>query len=212
MDNQIGAALMQVVAPVIITAIASLVTVLVNTITKVIVECRNYNAEQYKLMQKFYPEFKTFLIDIKFSLAEAAQNRIYNEANSMDAAIELILSYQEDEAEYNRLHPSHITDIVAFSEVMEDTWRSLAELSNFLKNAVIPATPIFHPFLKRKVHTMIATLQYFSLLIAQYQDDKISTDLLKAEIKDFPKTWKCEVNPALIMQYLATLDKWFQKF
>lgn len=212
MDSQIGAALMQIVAPVIITAIASLITVLINTITKIIIECRNYDAGQYKLMQKFYPKLKTFLIDIKFSLTEATQNRIYAEINSMDQAVELILSYQEDEAEYNKRNPNHITDIVAFSEVMEDAWRSLAELSKFLKRAVIPATPIFHPFLKRKVHTMISTLQYFSLLIAQYQNNNISTDLLKAEIKDFPKTWGREFNSALVAQYLTTLDKWFQKF
>lgn len=212
MDNQIGSALMQVVAPVVITAIVSLITVLVNTVTKIVIEFRNYNAEQYKLMQKFYPELKTSLIDIKFSLAEATQNKIYAEANSLGAAVEQILSYQENEAEYNEQHPDHITDIVAFSDVIEDIWIRLAELNNFLKDAVIPATPICHPFLKQKVHSMIATLQYFSLLIAQYQDDKISIELFKAEMKEFPKTWGCEINPSLIMQYLSTLDEWFKKF
>lgn len=212
MDDQIKSALMQVVAPVFITAIASLITVLINTITKIAIEFRNYNAAQYELMQKFYPKFKTLLIDIKFSLTEASRNTIYIEANSMAEAVHLLLLYREDESKYIELYPTHIDYIVELSTTMEDAWNSLTELSTFLRNTTIPAIPMYHPILKNKVHSMLAILQYFSLLIAQYQDEKISTNLLEAEIKAFPTTWEHEVNPELISEYLKILDTWLKKF
>ena len=70
--------LVGIVLPVIITAFISVISIFVNAVMQIILRNSNINCEQYKLMQKFYPEMKISLLELKLSMKEVKSNSTCN--------------------------------------------------------------------------------------------------------------------------------------
>ena len=62
--------------PILIAAVVSLITLFTNTATKVLMENKKYNNEQYEIMKKFYPIIRKNLIKVDFEYKKLATNYI----------------------------------------------------------------------------------------------------------------------------------------
>lgn len=203
-DNIIG-----IILPVLITALVSLVTVLINAFIQIILQNSKFNDEQYKIMQEFYPKLKICLLELRFTMEEIKYSPTCLDLKS---AIEKYIEIRSNEAGYRRNHDNEIQFIDSFIAVMNDYSNKVIDINNYLLACTLPKPPIIHPILKKRIGKMLVILQYYSQLWDQYCNNKISISIFKKEIKDFKSNWNVEFDCSEIDKYLYLLNKWFLKY
>jgi|GEM_PF-6724493 hypothetical protein len=201
--------LVGIVLSVIITAFISVISIFVNAVMQIILRNSNINCEQYKLMQKFYPEMKISLLELKLSMKEVKSNSIYSD---MHNAINKYVEYKKDSANYVRRNKNEIQNIDQFITSMDKCIDKILYINEKLYNCTIPRTPVMHVLLKRRVSKMLAVLWYYSLLWDKYNTKLISTNIFLQEIKSFEGKMNVKLGYEKVEEYCYLLDKWFLRY
>lgn len=204
--KEIQSDLVGIILPVIITAFASFITLIINSLLKIWLENKKNNTEQYKIMQGLYSEFKIDLLNIKLFLENIEQNQLYK---NIKDAIDTYVSYKNDSKEYREKHKEQIDHIDEFIDSLELFLKEIGDLSNYLKHINIPAVPVFHPIIKAKVNDMFAKIQCFSSVVFQYYNNNINDTLFVNAIDQFNLS---KFNSKLLSSYIELLDKWIKKY
>lgn len=206
--KEIQSDLVGIILPVIITALASFITLIINSLLKIWLENKKNNTEQYKVMQNLYSEFKFDLLDISLFLTSIEQNNLHI---NMESSLKTYLQYKNDSTKYREEHEEQVDNIDEFIDSVELFMNAMRDLNDYLKKNNIPAVPAFHPIMKMKVNSMLAELQYLSAIISQYLENNISDNLLTSAITQSQLNIS-EFNSELILKYIKLLDKWFKKY
>lgn len=205
-ENLVG-----IVFPVVITAFVSLFTVLANVILQIILQNSKTNWEQYKVMQKFYPDMRVHLLKLKIYLQGVEQSPISNDLK--EASIKYI-SYKSDEVKYRMENSGEVQGIDKFIAVMDDFSGKLIEINSYLISCTLPRAPAFHPILKIKVQRMLANLQYFSFLWDEYHKKEIDVTIFQMEVENqYKKKFNGKkLDSKKVTKYICLLDKWVSKY
>lgn len=201
--------LVGIIIPVIITAIISLITMIVNSILKIMLENRKYNSEQYKIMQRFYPELKIILLELRFTLLELKNNSIYSDINK---AIEKYVQFSRNETAYRKEYINEGSHIDSFIKQMRTYKKYMIDINKTLFEREIPAPPIMKPILRYNVNKMILELQCNSVLWKKYESNSMNDQFFLEEIKNAGNKQGAEINYERINKYISCLDKWFSKY
>lgn len=204
--QEIQSDLVGIIIPVIITAIISLISLIVNTVVKISIEHKEFNRNQYKIMQKIYPKLKKLSLDLVIDFSCLEKNLMYT---SYSKAIEKYLLIYEDEAKYRKNHPQQLNQIDDFISSNRIVIKKLHEINDFLLNNEIPQFPIGHPILKHKVTKMFFEFQDFSFLLNLYEKNEINTETVLSEIKKDKYKYLNSWSHTYLDDYINRLDKWF---
>lgn len=203
-ENLVG-----IIVPVLITAIVTLITLIINTATKLWMENRKYNNEQFEKMKKFYPTLRTELIKVDFQYTKLKTNNLHTDIIS---SVIKYAEYKNNGAKYRKNHENEISNIDDFINTMERYLLSVKNVFLCLNNVTYPSTPIFHPVLKHKVRRILYIYGYFSLVVSKYLDNDIYNDLLISELKSLRKKTGMKFNEKVLEDAGKVIDKWFFSF
>lgn len=198
--------LIGIILTISITAIVSIITLIINSIVKISIENQKYNNEQRKIMQKFYPELKKRLFEIRILLDDVSNNPIYLQKKNF--CIDYF-NYKEDEKRFRETHDKNVEHIETYIVKISELIRTISSLSVFLKTTEIPFPPINHRKLKNNTTTMISSLQYYSFLVTQVENREISINTIESELKQ-KKDGTFSINT--LDQYIKLLNKWYLKY
>lgn len=201
--------LVGIIISVAATAIVSLLTLFVNFLTKILVECNEYNKEQLEKMKKFYPEFKAKIVYLALLIKELDKNPLYSTISQMYGDYELCT---KDEIQYRNNHKENLNNIDLFITESKKWVKNMATLNDFFENADIPMVPLYHPLLKHRVRKMLECLQYHSFLVFQYINNKISKDVFLDEINLLYANKKNTISNDCLQKYTKLLYKWYLKY
>lgn len=207
--NNIQTDLSVVVLPVVITALVSLITLIVNSFIKIAIENKKYNSEQCKLMQKLYPQLKYIFINIKLILNDIQKNKLFTE---MGEALKTFIDYNQDSSKYRDNNQQQIEYIDDFIYSIDLFIKQMDKLHSIFTNEFIPSIPVVHPILKHKVSKMLSNLQYFSFIVSQCISDEISCDMIIKEIENYKPQKNRAFDNVMLDSYIKILDKWFLSY
>ncbi len=195
--------------PAFVAAFISIATVSFRAVVSKALHRMSFHDEQYQIMQEFYPAFEMHLIRLKAAMSEIENGSL---CMNLRFAVRKYLEFEKDSEEYFLKNEKDIEIIEVFCAAMKDFMDRLTEMNHFLITSMIPKPPLTHPFLKRKIHKMLAVLQYYALMWEQYSMEEIDVEVFQKKMKDFNEYWKVDFGCAKIDEYLSLLEEWLLKF
>ncbi len=206
---QIKEDLMVFIFPAFVAAFISIATVSFRTIVQKALHRMRFHDEQYQIMQEFYPAFQIQLIRLKASMSEIENGTL---CMNLRVAVRKYLEFEKDAEEYFLKNEKDLEIIELLCAAIKDLMDRLAEMNHFLAESIIPKPPLTHPFLRKRVHHMLALLQYYAFIWGQYSMEEIDINVFQKKMQDFIDYWKVEPGCAKIDEYLCLLEEWFLKF
>lgn len=200
--------LVGIVLPVVITAIVTLLTVIVNAAAKIVTDNNKYKSEQYKIMQDFYPEYKLNLLKIKIAAQELEKNQLYV---NLESAISKYVEMKKDEALYRSIHAEESQYIDAFKTSMERYLNAVTGMNTCMQNIKIPNISCFHSLKKRKILRMLSDMQYYSMLWERYSVGDVEPEVFLLEINSFGIS-AIKMSEEKIREYIDLSDKWIRLY
>ncbi len=197
--------LVGIIAPAIIAATVSLISLAISSIISIIQEKRKYNHEQFKYMQKAFPTLKIHLQQMRF-LINLAKQYTRSFGTSVSEALQNYHDFKMNEGSYRINHQAEGQEIDKFIYTMERYIDSANDIHQFFLHEALPAMPLLHPFLKRDVCKMLGILQYWSQFLPQLKDTSIDGSFIKKELEN------CTLCTEKLQIYIELLDKWHQAY
>ena len=201
--------LLIVVLPVMITAIASLIVTIIQTIQKSVISKREYNYSEYQKMGVIYPKLKNILTKMFFAANEIES--LTDIATYPDTIIDFYL-YKEDKAKFREKHPEYLNSLAQFEHHMSDYIETINTLNAFLATNSFPMPPMWHPILKKKIVKMLSFFQYYSLIIDEKTTHKISNYHFKQILDKINTDWGNPLSSKFIANYIDILNEWVSKY
>lgn len=201
--------LVGLILPVCITAIVSIITVVLNLSVKIVQENRRISIEQFKTMQDIYPQLRISIIEISISVSKIVSNPIYK---NFKESLNKYLVYKKDEAQYRKNNKKEVENIDSFIDYMTEFLEQMSTLNSLLSTKKIPLISFYHPILKKKTNKMIATFHFYSVLFKKYIDSEVSGELLIAEMNFKKEKNLADLNFDDFKKYIVLLDKWFKSY
>lgn len=167
------------------------------------------NNEQYERMKTCYPELKQRICELKLS-AERAQNHPL--FTGITSSVDRYIYYEKDPERYRWLYPEELPMMDSFLEQMRDVTGKLAELCEYFLNHTMPLTPVFRPFLKRRVGRMLSQLYRYALMWYVYNKKEVSMDVLHEQFVNYHRKMERRLKVRKLDRYLAILDHWYAKY
>lgn len=197
--------LVGIIAPAIIAATVSLISLVVSSIISIIQEKREYNHKQFKYMQKAFPILKIHLQQMRFSINLAKQYTC-SFGTSVSEALQNYHDFKINEGTYRINHQAEYREIDKFIDTMERYIDNADGIHQFFLHEALPAMPLLHPVLKRDVCKMLRTLQYWTHFLMQLKDTSIDGSFIKKELVN------CTLCAENLQKYIELLDKWHQAY
>ncbi len=192
-----------IVASIIILGIA------IYKIAPIILRYLASNKEQYEQMKRFYPELKERICELKLSVERAENNELYT---GLTSSVDRYIYYEKDPQRYIWLYKEELPMIDSFLKEMNDVTRKLAEICDYLLHHTLPLTPVFRPFLKRRVSRMLAELYRYTLMWYVYHKKEVSMDILHEQYVRYHRKKEKKIDVRKLDRYLAILDHWYKKY
>jgi len=194
-----------IIIPAIITAAVAMISLFVNSVITIIQEKEKYNHEQFKHMQKAFPTLKNHLQQMRLAITLAKKFPLsYN--SSLSQALQNYRAFNLNQSLYRSRHMSETQELDKFVHAIKGYITEAMALHQFLKNEVIPAMPLLHPLLRKKIREMLKNLQYWSYFLSKIEDTSIIEPILIEELNN------CNLDDEKLQKYIKLLDKWYQAY
>lgn len=194
-----------IIIPAIITATVAMISLFINSFISIIQEKVKYNHEQFKYMQKFFPNLKDHLQQMRLAIT-LAKGYSHSFNSSLPKALQNYHAFKIDESSYRSNHPSEVQELDKFIYTIEGYVDETIKLHDFFTKAIIPAMPLLHPFLRKRILEMLKTLQYWSHFLQKLKDTSINEAFFAVELD------KCNLDDEQLQKYIELLDKWYQAY
>ncbi len=181
-DNLIG-----IIIPVIISAIMSIVTLIVNSVIQLNIIDRQYKSKQYEIMRENYPKLKSYLINIECCYINIQNNKLY------ESDFALINYIAFDWVKYRSRLNKEVQYVDEFEKEINNLIDNFKKLYNFFEKTNIPAS-------SKKVNKAINDIQFYCSLISNYPADQ--------KLEKIP----VDYNYKKIKKVILTLDNHYNKF
>lgn len=192
-----------IIASIIILGIA------IYKIAPIILRYLASNKEQYEQLKEVYPELKERICELKLSIERAQNNALYT---GLTSSVDRYIYYEKDPERYQWLYPEEMPMMDSFLSAMSDVTGKLAELCDFLLHHTLPLTPVFRPFLKRRVSRMVSELYRYALMWYVYHKKEASMDILHEQYVSYHRKNEKKLDVKKLDRYLSILDHWYKKY
>ena len=160
-------------------------------------------------MKVFYPELKSKLVYLKLLIKDLNKNPLCTTLPKLYSDYELFIKNEKQYRNDNKNELKHIDSFMDKTKIWVD---NVVILSEYFNNSDIPFTPLYHPILKYNARKMLENLQFYSFLVYQYKNNKISADVFLEEMKLLYDDKKTAVDEACLQKYIKILYKWYLKY
>lgn len=167
------------------------------------------NDEQCELMKKFYPGLRALICDLKLSIEKAQSNELYI---GLFRSVDRYLYYEKDPERYQSLYKEEMPMMDSFLTAMREVTEKYAEISEYLLTHTLPLTPVFRPFLKRKVSRVLSELYRYALMWYEYHQKAVPMEVFYEQYTKYHRKYEKKMKPKNLNRYLVILDRWYHKY
>lgn len=184
--------LIGILIPTIITAVLSLLTLIVNSIIQYKINDRQYKSKQYEIMREYYPSLKSNLVKIRCIYQNIENNPLYKSKSKSDFVIIKYLKFDWEKFR-QELDVNQVQYVDSFEESVQALIKIFIQLNIFFNENNMPTS-------SKKVRYEINHLQFFCV----YFDDENAI-----------KNWEsppAKYSKKDIEKLIKVLDKHYNKF
>lgn len=192
-----------------ILAFVVVLAIAVNKIAPIIIAYLASNDAQYDLMKQFYPELRALICDLKLAVERVQSNQLYT---GLRSSVDRYIDYEKDPERYRCLYKEELPMIDSFYTAMREATEKFAEISEYLLTHTLPVTPVFRPFLKRKVSRMLAELYRYALMWYVYHKKEVCMEALHKKYVSYHRKYEKKLDEKKLDRYLKVLDLWYKKY
>lgn len=200
--------LVGIIIPLAITAVVSIFSIAINSISKFIFYLREYFNGQREIKKEVYPQLKNKIICIEYKMLILRKNEIFED---IITSLKKYDDYKKNPTQYREKNTKELNNIDNFINSVYEYLNELNGFYDLLSKKTMPDLPIFRFWLKYRIKKNLTLNYYFAFLSQKYVNNEIDGDYYVHTLNNFKKRFGYKFDEKSLMETDHIFDAWFVK-